>query len=125
MREYMIKRYHERRDRAIAHLGGCCKACGSRDQLELDHINPEHKEFDLAKNWSVSEERFSAELVKCQLLCKECHKKKSLVDNGFKEAKGTHGTLSAYRYCGPPKCAACKSAKSIWTTEYRKTHPRK
>lgn len=29
----------------------------------------------------------------------------------LKQAKGTHGTISAYRWCGPPKCEACKKAK--------------
>lgn len=39
-------------------------------------------------------------------------------------AKGTHGTISAYRYCGPPKCEECKRAKRdamrAWMAKKRK-----
>ncbi len=49
--------------------------CGSWNDLELDHINPETK---VSHNiWSWSEKRRIKELKKCQPLCFGCHKKKS------------------------------------------------
>lgn len=62
--------------------------------------------------WSVSESRFEDELKKCQILCSECHDRKTCGDNNMRYAIGTHGTVSSYRHCGPPKCEACKKAKA-------------
>lgn len=69
--------------------------------------------------WTASEARFKAELAKCQLLCKPHHLEKTLRERGFKPAKGTHGTLSAYKSCGPPKCEECKKAKRDYQREYK------
>lgn len=109
MRQYMLRRYHERRAEATALLGGQCASCGTEEQLQFDHIDKEDKEFDIAKFWSVSRERFLAELSKCQLLCGPCHKKK--------HAPKTHGTLSMYRYC---KCDLCRKAKADWMRAYKR-----
>lgn len=119
MRRFMKRRYHRRRKKAIQELGGICISCGSKKKLEFDHRNPKSKSFGL---WcrSVSEERFSLELKKCQLLCSKCHLLKTLSDLGRRLHKGTHGTLSAYPHCGPPKCKACKAAKAEWFRGYRK-----
>ena len=50
---------------------GPCARCGSRDNLELDHIaranKVSHRIFDLG------DERREAELTKCQVLCHRCH----------------------------------------------------
>src|SRR3989304_5941083 len=95
MNKYMTKRYHSRRRRAIKSLGRRCVRCGSTKRLEFDHRNRRHKSFGL---WSktYSEKKFVKELKKCQLLCKKCHIEKSILERGYKVAKGTHGTLSAY-----------------------------
>ena len=119
MRVYMLNRYHKRRNEAILELGGHCRECGTTERLELDHKDPAKKQFSLSRAWSVSEVRFREELAKCQLLCVDCHAIKSILESGRTPAKGTHGTVSAYRYCGPPKCAACKDAKRVVTNEWR------
>ncbi len=52
-----------------------CVECGSIENLELDHINSSTK---VSHNiWSWSEERRDVELAKCQVLCHDCHKKKT------------------------------------------------
>jgi 5-methylcytosine-specific restriction endonuclease McrA len=107
MRVYVLNRYHERRAAAIAKLGGKCVTCGSTTDLELDHTDRRTKAFDLAKLWSVSKVRFAAELAKCQLLCQRCHRMKSILERGHKVARGTHGTVSSYRYC---HCELCRAA---------------
>lgn len=116
MRNYMLRRYHERRQQAIAYLGGTCVHCGTAENLELDHIDPKTKTLEIGKMWSVAETRFWAEVEKCQLLCRAAHTDKSIIDKGNKSAKGTHGTLSSYRYC---KCAECKNAQAIYMRNRR------
>ena len=116
MREYMIKRYHRRRQEAIVLLGGKCAKCGSTEQLEFDHTIRSSKTGELAKIWGYKQKRFLEELAKCQLLCNECHKAKTLVDKGFNPGKGHHGSLASYRYC---KCDLCKKAASDHNRAYR------
>ena len=64
-----------------------CVGCGSKERLELDHINPEEKEWNpkqsiCSKNLS---ERFWKEIDKCQLLCYDCHREKT--GNQFRKFK--------------------------------------
>jgi len=121
-RKYNQQFRHERIRRAHQLLGGECCECGAMEDLdnptlEIDHINPKDKLFEVATRISASEEKFLAELDKCQLLCHDCHMKKTISERGQKAAKGTHGTLSAYRYC---KCKLCKEAYSEYQKEYRR-----
>ena len=120
MKDYMLKRYHERRDKAIEKLGGKCK-CGATTGLQFDHIDPATKKFTLARLSSINEEDFWKEVDKCQLLCDTCHQAKTLLDLGRVSAKDTHGTLSSYRYC---KCDECKAAKAAYMKEYKQNRGR-
>lgn len=84
---------------------GPCSKCGSSEQLEVDHINPELK---ISHNvWSWKAERRAAELAKCQVLCNTCHKKKTAADR-----MPSHGTDSRYTHyrC---KCEPCLAAHRI------------
>lgn len=79
MAKYMTERYHRRRNDFIEKRGGCCEKCGSTDQLEIDHVDPAQKGFDIGKALSGwAESRIQEELSKCQVLCSDCHKKKSV-----------------------------------------------
>lgn len=121
MRDYMLRRYHRRRGQVIERLGGACAECGSKEGLEIDHKDAKRKSFSLARRLSsVSEAKLENEVKKCQLLCRRCHEEKSITDQGKRRAKGTHGTISAYRWCGPPKCDACKEANRKHMREYRR-----
>lgn len=106
-KEYMSRRRKERREMAIKLLGGQCVRCGSTEALQFDHIDPTEKSFPLS-GCDVSLVRFLEEVKKCQLLCQKCHSDKTILDLGKRPAKGTHGTLSSYRYC---HCEECKRAK--------------
>jgi len=57
---------------------GCVK-CGSKERLELDHINPEEKEWNPKHSMCSKKltENFWKEIDKCQLLCYVCHKEKT------------------------------------------------
>ena len=107
----MLRRYHKRRKEAIDFLDGKCSVCSVVKMLELDHINPDNKSFDISKLWSISIKRFLVELKKCQLLCRSHHSEKTLKDLGRISAKGTHGTLSSRKYCN---CSVCKEAYNVW-----------
>lgn len=112
MNEYMKKRYFRRKNAAINRLGGKCVVCETTQNLELDHINPEEKEFTLAQASSFSESRWEAELSKCQLLCSACHKQKH-------SSKALCGTMQRYwRGC---KCDLCKKACRDYNAQLRST----
>lgn len=114
MRDYMLNRYRKRMALAKEKLGGKCVSCGVASDLQLDHVDPSTKSFTIGRMSSCSEEKFWTEVAKCQLLCEPCHIVKTLQDKGLKSARGTHGTLSSYRYC---RCERCKAAMADY---YRK-----
>lgn len=67
------------KDRILAKYG--CQLCGERDVsvLEFDHIDPKTKEHNisrLVKNCRPIKE-IKDEMRKCQVLCRNCHIKKS------------------------------------------------
>ena len=117
MKTYMLARYHKKMSEVKNKLGGKCVKCNSIENLQLDHVNPETKNFTVAKLWNSKKEVFDLEISKCQLLCKKCHEEKTLLDLGQVSAKITHGTLSSYRYC---RCELCKKAKSEYMKVFRK-----
>lgn len=64
-REYKRRRREE-------YLGGAvCLWCGSTDDIELHHVDPETK-ID-HRIWTWSRDRLEAELAKCITLCQKCH----------------------------------------------------
>ena len=106
--EYQLERYHRKRKEWIELLGSECAVCGTIDNLEIDHIVPENKSFNVSNNYESA--IILTELEKCQLLCHSCHKEKHAAE---------HGTISRYRHhkcrCQPCKdawSAACKRWKS-------------
>jgi len=88
-REYHRKYWRIRRQKIFDFLGGECINCKSTHNLEVDHIDPLDKSFDIKKNVSISNPEVLEELKKCQLLCRDCHLEKTSKENtGF-----THGTM--------------------------------
>ena len=87
---------------------GPCKACGSWDLLEVDHINPSLKTMEASSIWSRTKSVRDKELSNCQVLCKSCHLKKTLSER----KKPQHGTAHMYskHKC---RCEPCKKAYSI------------
>lgn len=119
MRKYMLDRYYRRLARAMVQLGGKCSVKGCKNKnLEIDHKNPVKKGFTITSRLAgVSEKKLQNELRKCQLLCVRHHIEKTVHELGRVLARGTHGTLSAYRYC---KCSMCRLAHSEYSREYKK-----
>ena len=64
------------------HLGDCCSECGSKDRLELDHINPKVGHTGKANghrglNASLRHYRHQLSLDNLRWLCYNCHKIRS------------------------------------------------
>lgn len=108
MKDYMLRRYHKRREDAIKQLGGSCISCGSTKDLEFDHVDPQEKDFSMAKGSSFSNARWQEELAKCQLLC--CHTEKH-------ESKYPCGTPQSY-WAGCT-CKECTAANTRHNKEYK------
>lgn len=74
---YQIKRWIDRKIKAIDYKGGKCESCGYSKcywALEFHHNNPIEKEFDWNKLRLRKWENILFELDKCSLLCSNCHK---------------------------------------------------
>lgn len=109
--------YHKKRRAALlARLGDRCVSCGSTDDLEFDHIDPELKSFNISRNLTASNVAVQAELAKCQLLCRSCHIEKTARENsGWR-----HGTLYGYLKRGC-RCEECRAAKRESARRQRKS----
>jgi 5-methylcytosine-specific restriction endonuclease McrA len=109
-RDYHREYYRKRRKAIFDYLGGACVICGTTEHLQVDHINPADKSFEIKSRLSVKNNK--AELDKCQLLCRRHHLEKTARENsGFQ-----HGTIYAWmkKKC---KCEVCESAKRAWYDE--------
>ena len=82
-----------------------CAKCGSKENLEIHHKDPEQKVEH--RVWSWAQARRDAELDKCEVLCHACHEVETL----FQAIKLEHGTCSMYmkHSC---RCAECVRAAS-------------
>lgn len=94
---------------------GPCKKCGSNENLEIDHIDPSTKEYNISQIWSRDEETRNKELAKCQALCHDCHKEKTAKDMNYHIY--IHGTTTMYNHgC---RCDLCRDANMIKRRNYR------
>jgi len=96
-----------------------CVMCGSSDNLELDHIDPDEKVSH--RIWSFSLKRRDEELTKCQVLCNTCHKtktKKFLSELFTKPVQ--HGSRYAYKHHG----CRCELCSNFYTTYRRNKYLR-
>jgi hypothetical protein len=109
LKEYQrcYQRERQAKRRAVFFKDKECVKCGSKERLELDHINPAEKESH--NIWSWSQERCDKELAKCQVLCHDCHLVKTQHDKS--QPLYECGTVNQYRRgC---RCEACSKIMSI------------
>ena len=92
-----------RRRRCLDYLGGVCVQCGTTKGLEFDHIDPATKSISISDAITAcwSWDKILSELVKCQLLCHDHHRAKTLRSRNW-----NHGTLNGYQKKGC-RCTAC------------------
>lgn len=115
-RDYQNAWLTKRRTAWIEDQGGQCSICGSSEGLEVDHIDPSTKLVNPKAIWNRSKAFREAELAKCQVLCTDCHKAKTLVDRGHL----AHGTVSMYKNQGC-RCRACTDANTASVRRYRQS----
>lgn len=87
-------------------IGHQCIRCGSSENLEIHHVDPTQKQFDLTPEFSRPWKEIQAELKKCQPLCNTCH---------VNEHRSTHGSLGMYSHY---KCR-CQLCKDSWNAHHR------
>lgn len=70
-------KYRADRNNLIYYLGGKCAHCGSKENLEFDHLGPKDWEPEDLNRWTRLK-RYEKEYDKgkIQLLCSTCNKKK-------------------------------------------------
>lgn len=122
MREYMRNRRKARRAKFIDLLGGKCIQCGSKDNLQFDHVNPKKKEFDLNQIKDGNEAVIAKELKKCVLLCSNCHleKTKSNKEHVNKDKQpARHSTIHMYKNYGC-RCGGCRKAMRVYNLNKRR-----
>jgi transposase len=87
-REAVIRRRRKAKEILVREAGGRCQLCGydrSQAALEFHHLDPDTKEFGVARRGAHGIDRLRAEIEKCVLLCSNCHAE---VENGFSSVSG-------------------------------------
>lgn len=122
MKDYMRNRRRERREFLIEKAGNKCKKCNSKENLEFDHRDKKEKLFNLSgfnldKKWDIILDEYK----KCDLLCFDCHKKKTKQFGDLSKEPWNkninlpflHGTARMYseKSC---RCLLCKKAKRLY-----------
>ncbi len=118
MREYMRERYRRRHAEAIELLGGCCKICGSTEDLEFSRIEPRPDgKGGSPTRWFVgSRVKFLEDLTRLLLLCKPCRLR-------IISEKTPHGGGVAGKHnC---RCEPCKIRRAEWFRDYRSPERRR
>jgi hypothetical protein len=92
---------------------GPCVTCQSWERLEVHHRDRTQKINH--RVWSWSEARRTAELAKCDVMCRRCH----IVIHSTNRRK-PHGRGEYDRGC---RCEVCRAAKATAAARYALAHP--
>ena len=99
----------ERRLYWVEEKGGQCIKCGSKENLEFDHIDPKTKKYKIANNFHRHD--IEEEMSKCQLLCNPCHREKTSMENSpYGHGEGLKGIRSC-------KCVPCSEKRKAYNRE--------
>lgn len=124
MKEYMKNRYHSTRDKIVEMLGGKCSMCDSTNgPWHFDHKDKSKKTMRASDLHSVNDKRFKKEVKGLQLLCADCHKKKTRESWDYSTPKPKHGTYWFYRKynCDCSECTeAYKKKQKEWRENRKK-----
>ena len=107
-REYKRLWMNRRRDFWVDYMGSKCVSCGSVERLEFDHIDRTTKKYEPRMLWSRSIETIIEELMKCQLLCHDCHNLKTRMENTKVHSHGSYTLYKKFK-C---RCQLCKDANA-------------
>ncbi len=77
-----------------------CGVSGKFKKLEFHHINPTEGDRPISELMTYSTEKIEAEIKKCSLICRSCHRK---VHHAIKFRDGVEATGPILRAYGTPK----------------------
>ena len=83
----MTKIYRRNKKTVWDFFGNECARCGCTHNLQLDHIDPKTKKFDVSQKLGGRLGPLWEEIRKCQLLCEPCHKQKTKEDQKIIQEK--------------------------------------
>lgn len=113
---YNREKYHEYRLQSMLYVTGGespeCVHCGAVEGLQFDHIDPSKKSFNVNYMKSLKNPEYRAELDKCQLLCRDCHERKTVRER----PEFTHGTIYGFMRA-KCDCELCTEKKRKWNDE--------
>lgn len=110
-REYRRQYWAKQRNKWIIE-NGPCTYCGSSERLEVDHINTKTKDRKYSLSlFSRPHQARANELKKCQVLCHECHAKKTKAER-FRHGAGRYG-----KGC---RCEVCVTDKNSYSREWKR-----
>lgn len=75
MRDYMRRRYGQRRARALEILGGVCVVCGTTEDLRIARIPGTARQYHLSRVFAtLAWAKVVQELAGCRAICPPCHR---------------------------------------------------
>jgi len=107
-----LKKMNDRRRQWLKAHGPCVR-CQSGERLEVHHRDQTQKINH--RVWSWSEARRTAELAKCEVLCRHCH-----IAIHSTNRRKEHGRGAYDRGC---RCEVCRAAKAAQAARYHRQHP--
>jgi len=113
--EYIIRHY--KKLKAINLLGGKCQECGEDRPwlLIFHHKDPEEKEFNICDILGLSWNNIEKEVLKCDLLCYNCHRE---IHNQNKETVHTKSKQVFLEIKNSSGCEICGYNKCLGTLEF-------
>ena len=116
-----MKEYRKKlRIKYIDMLWWICVICWSNDNLEFDHIDEKSKLNTISNMIANWDKNIHNELKKCQLLCKQCHSKKTskYLSNIIPKNKGVWNHWSTWYNKMWCRCDICRDRKSQYRRKY-------
>lgn len=114
VKDYKAEYRLRMRARCLSYLGGRCAKCGTKVDLQFDHIILGTKAFEIstAIRDGYAWARVQPELDKCQLLCWQHHIGKTAMERSVPHGGGKSGKKNCP--CGP-----CRARKREYMRDYR------
>ena len=109
-------RYKNRRaiqvHKALRLLGGVCIGCGTTSDLEFDHLDPSEKKFAVGQKLGCASWAYiKREVLKCRLLCRDCHAERTAL-----QRQGVEWEPMTWPEAAAAKAEADEEFNAMWDT---------